>query len=175
MASVCVLYTGGTIGCDGSPLLPMSCPRLAALVDSLPGLAGGSVAGYPGLTYTIECMEPPLDSANMTPLHWVQIAQSIARSYASYDAFVVLHGTDTMAFTASALSFMLPGLDKPVVLTGSQRPLSYTFSDALSNLIGAIVIAGVAHPIPEVCVYFGSLLLRGNRSTKVHANHFVAF
>jgi L-asparaginase len=174
MASVCVLYTGGTIGCEGDPLSPMACGAFTGLVESMPGLSGGGVAQYQGLTYAIRCVDPPLDSCDMTPSNWVQIARLIVLNYAKYDGFVVLHGTDTLAFTASALSFMLPGLSKPVVLTGSQLPLNHTLSDALANLTGAIVMAGTA-PVPEVCVYFGSQLLRGNRSAKVNANQFAAF
>lgn len=109
MVNVCVLYTGGTIGCYGEPLAPMACDDFTALVESMPGLTGGSVARQPGLAYTLECVHPALDSCEMTPLNWVQIALRIVANYAKYDGFVVLHGTDTMAFTASALSFMLPG------------------------------------------------------------------
>jgi len=181
MASVYVLYTGGTIGCEqtSSGLSPMPEPQFAALVASMPGLENGQVASY-DISYTIDQFNVDgaatiLDSSNMSPSDWVNIAIQIAANYDAYDGFVVLHGTDTMAFTASALSFLLPGLSKPVILTGSQIPLQFTLTDALPNLVGAIVLAGTQPDIPEVCLYFDSLLLRGNRSAKVNANQFAAF
>ncbi|MGU7774406.1 asparaginase domain-containing protein [Burkholderia sp. MR1-5-21] len=174
MSNVYVLYTGGTIGCDGSPLAPMPGPKFRALIESMPGLEGGQVAGYPGLAYTVAWFDTPLDSSNMTPSDWIAIAQSLAAVYGDYDGFVVLHGTDTMAFSAAAMSFLLPGLAKPVVFTGSQVPLAMTLNDALTNLVGAIVLAGTTR-IPESLLYFDSLLLRGNRSVKVNANQFAAF
>ncbi|WDD93600.1 asparaginase domain-containing protein [Burkholderia sp. FERM BP-3421] len=174
MSHVYVLYTGGTIGCIGTPLAPMPGPQFQALIESMPGLAGGEVAGYPDLSYTVAWFDTPLDSSNMTPADWITIAQSLAEVYDDYDGFVVLHGTDTMAFSAAATSFLLQGLAKPVVFTGSQVPLATTLNDALTNLIGAIVIAGTTG-IPESLLYFDSLLLRGNRSVKVNANQFAAF
>lgn len=174
MASVYILYTGGTIGCIGSPLAPMSGPDFQNLVASMPGLGGGAVAGYPGLTYAIDWFAQPLDSSNMTPSDWITIAQRLMSVYSQFDGFVVLHGTDTMAFSAAALSFLLPGLSKPVIFTGSQVPLAMTLNDALPNLVGAIVLAGTTG-IPESLLYFDSLLLRGNRSGKVNANQFAAF
>lgn len=183
MSKVYVLYTGGTIGCMRTPdgLAPMDAPAFAALVNTMPGLADGKVAEYPGLTYEIHPFVSNgqtriLDSSNMVPQDWVDVADQIAANYAAYDGFVVLHGTDTMAFTASALSFLLDGLTKPVVLTGSQVPLSFTLNDALPNLAGALTLAGgINGVVPEVCVYFDSLLLRGNRSVKADANGFAAF
>jgi L-asparaginase len=174
MSNVYVLYTGGTIGCVGDPLAPMPGPSFAQLVASMPGLANGAVTGYAGLTYTVDWTPEPLDSSNMSPSDWVAIAQQLAGSYAAYDGFVVLHGTDTMSFTASALSFLFQGLSKPVILTGSQLPLANTLNDALPNLVASIVLAGTTE-IPEVCLYFDSLLLRGNRSVKVNANQFAGF
>lgn len=179
--SVYVLYTGGTIGCEGTPLAPMSGTQFAALVNQQAGLANNQVSGYtnPTISFTIQEFQvggvtQTLDSSNMNPADWVNIASQLAANYDAYDGFVVLHGTDTMAFTASALSFLLPGLSKPVILTGSQLPLSFTLNDALPNLVGAIVLAATQE-IPEVCLYFDSLLLRGNRSVKVNANQFAAF
>lgn len=180
-SSVYVLYTGGTIGCQNTQqgLSPMSGDQFAQLVAAMPGLAGGQVAGYP-VAYTVEQLAVDgvpriLDSSNMTPQDWVSIAVQIADNYDDHDGFVVLHGTDTMAFTASALSFLLQGLSKPVVLTGSQLPLGFTLNDALPNLVGAIVLAGTQPQVPEVCLYFDSLLLRGNRAVKANANQFAAF
>lgn len=118
--------------------------------------------------------EPLLDSANMTPREWIRIAHDIEAHYDDYDGFVVLHGTDTMAYTASALSFMLENLGKSVILTGAQIPLMELRSDARENLIGALFIAANFR-IPEVCLYFGGKLLRGNRAVKVSASGFEAF
>ena len=110
------------------------------------------------------------DSSDMSPEVWVSIAEIIEKNYENYRGFVVLHGTDTMAFTASALSFMLKNLDKPVVLTGSQVPLQFPRSDALQNLITSIQIAGNdlygVKLVPEVCIFFRDTLMRGNRSRK---------
>ena len=124
--------------------------------------------------YDICEYDPLLDSSNMTPQDWLKIADDIAGRYDQYDGFVVLHGTDTMAYTASALPFMLQGLQKPVIITGAQIPLCEVRNDARENLITAMMIA--AHfKIPEVCLCFGSKLLRGNRSIKFDADGFDAF
>ena len=125
-------------------------------------------------SYTIHDYEPLLDSSNMTPVEWVKIANDIADHYRDYDGFVVLHGTDTMAYTASALPFMLQGLGKPVIITGSQIPLCEIRNDARENLITSLMLAA-SYDIPEVCLYFGGKLLRGCRSTKVSADGFAAF
>lgn len=122
----------------------------------------------------------PVDSSDMNPQLWGRIVETIAGHYDSYDGFVVLHGTDTMAFTASALSFMLENLTKPVILTGSQLPLTRLRTDGRENLITSIEIAAAAHPdgrpcVPEVCIYFSGKLLRGNRSTKINSEGFNAF
>lgn len=118
--------------------------------------------------------DPLLDSSNMTVEQWGHIGEVIARNYDNYDGFVVLHGTDTMSYTASALSFMLENLGKPVILTGSQIPLCQIRSDGRDNIISSMIIAaqGVAQ---EVCLYFAGKLLRGNRSTKISADQLVAF
>lgn len=118
--------------------------------------------------------EPLLDSSRMTVKEWNKIGRQIADNYGAYDGFVVLHGTDTMAYTASAMSFMFRGLNKPVILTGSQIPLCETRSDGRDNLITSLVIAG-SGKVHEVCVYFGGLLLRGNRTTKYSADGMQAF
>jgi L-asparaginase len=124
--------------------------------------------------FTIHEYDPLLDSANMTPREWLNIARDIAGNYKQYDGFVVLHGTDTMAYTASALPFLLRGLAKPVIITGSQIPLCEVRNDARENLITSLLIAS-NYAIPEVCLYFGGKLLRGCRSVKVSANGFAAF
>jgi L-asparaginase len=123
---------------------------------------------------TLHEYAPLLDSANMTPAQWVKIARDIADHYDDFDGFVVLHGTDTMAYTASALPFMLKGLGKPVIVTGSQIPLCEVRNDGRENLITSLLIAAT-HDIPEVCLYFGAKLLRGCRAVKVSADGFAAF
>lgn len=172
--NVYIAYTGGTIGmketADG--LQPVS-GNLQQLMDNMAEL---QAEGMP--KYFINEYEPLLDSSNMTPDEWIKIAEDIRDHYGSqeqeYDAFVVLHGTDTMAFTASALSFMLENLGKPVIVTGSQLPLCKPRNDARMNLITTLQICQEM-VIPEVCIYFSGELLRGCRSTKAHADHFKAF
>jgi L-asparaginase len=124
--------------------------------------------------------DPLIDSSDVEPSLWQALAGLIGERYDDYDGFVVLHGTDTMSFTASALSFMLDGLEKPVVLTGSQLPIGRPRTDGKENLVSAVEIASAkdadGHAIvPEVCVYFDARLLRGNRTTKVNAENFDAF
>lgn len=123
---------------------------------------------------------PPIDSSDMTPRLWAQLVRIISENYDRYDGYVILHGTDTMAFTASALSFMLENLTKPVILTGSQLPIGQLRTDGKENLITSIEIASakndMGYPkVPEVCIYFSGKLLRGNRSTKINADGFNAF
>ncbi len=122
---------------------------------------------------------PPIDSSNMTPAIWIEIAETIRNNYHSYDGFVILHGTDTMAYTASALSYMLEELDKPVIMTGSQLPIGILRTDGKENLITAIQIAAAKKDgkaiVPEVCIYFSSKLFRGNRTTKEDSQQFSAF
>ncbi len=127
-------------------------------------------------TYTFN---PIIDSSNMNPFYWVQIAEVIEKNYEAYDGFVLLHGSDTMAYTASALSFMLQNLNKPVILTGSQLPLGMVRSDGRENFITAIELAADKEDetpvVPEVCIYFENKLYRGNRTHKSSAEHFGAF
>src|SRR5438477_1261632 len=145
-----------------------------------PGYLQQQMAAMPDLRnpsmppFTIREYTPLLDSSNMTPREWVAIARDIATNYRGYDGFVVLHGTDTMAYTASALPFMLRVLGKPVVITGSQIPLCEVRNDARENLITSLLIAA-KYDIPEVCLYFGGKLLRGCRAVKVSASGFAAF
>jgi L-asparaginase len=145
-----------------------------------PGVLTDSLAFMPELRrddmplHAIEALEPLLDSADMTPRDWVRIAQAIVERDAEFDGFVVLHGTDTMTHTASALSFLLTGLRKPVVLTGAQLSLLNPRSDGREHIVTSLIIAGTL-PIPEVSIYFASRLLRGNRAQKVHSADFVAF
>ena len=167
---VYIVYTGGTIGmqptADGYAPAP---GYLAAQLRAMPELRDAAMPDY-----AIHEYDPLLDSANMAPADWLKIAQDIAAHYDDYDGFIVLHGTDTMAYTASALPFMLHGLAKPVILTGSQLPLWEVRNDARENLITVMLIAA-GYPIPEVCLYFGDKLLRGCRAVKVNAVGFEAF
>jgi L-asparaginase len=167
---VCILYTGGTIGMRETPDGYAPAPGyLSAQMQALPEFQ------HPALPdYDIQEFEPLLDSANMTPQDWLKIARSVQAVYTRYDGFVVLHGTDTMAYTASALAFLLEGLGKPVILTGSQIPVGRVRSDAVDNLVTALLIAS-SYPIPEVCLYFGGKLMRGCRATKVNASDMEAF
>ncbi len=183
--SVLVIYTGGTFGMVYEPQAGQLVPfDFDQVVDRLPELRR--------LTFDITLLTLPaiIDSSNMKPAVWVELAQIIQDNYQHYDSFVILHGTDTMAYTASALSFILVGLNKPVILTGAQLPIGVARSDARENFITALEIAaavdaaavdsvgtqeGFRPVVPEVCVYFNSLLLRGNRSTKRESVQFNAF
>ncbi len=132
-----------------------------------------------GFEVEVHAFNPPMDSSNMHPEIWVELAGIIGARYAEYDGFVILHGSDTMAFTASALSFLLENLGKPVVLTGSQLPIGEIRTDAKENIITALEIAaarkGGRALVPEVCIYFDYQLFRGNRSKKYNAEKFEAF
>lgn len=167
--SIALIYTGGTIGMTRTPngYAPMT--DFPALLKDRLDRAGASLPPY-----ALSAFERPIDSANATPADWLAIAREIAARYHAHDGFVVLHGTDTMAFTASALSFMLQGLRKPVILTGAQIPLEEARSDALQNVIGALQLAATGE-LSEVAIYFGQHLLRGNRSTKLDAEALTAF
>jgi len=167
---VYIIYTGGTIGMQPTAEGYAPAPGyLAAQLAAMPELCDAAMPDY-----TIHEYDPLLDSANMTPVDWLKIARDIEAHYDAYDGFIVLHGTDTMAYTASALPFMLDGLAKPVILTGSQLPLWEVRNDARENLITVMQIAA-NYAIPEVCLYFGDKLLRGCRAVKVNAVGFEAF
>lgn len=170
MKRVCIIYTGGTIGMGRteSGYAPDELYLRGALSD-IARLASPELPAFDLVQY-----DPLLDSSNVALEEWIQVARDIKKHYDYYDGFVILHGTDTMAYTASALSFMLDGLSKPVILTGSQIPLAELRNDARDNLITALMIAG-HYAIPEVCLYFGGFLYRGNRATKVNADDLVAF
>ncbi|KAF9967986.1 hypothetical protein BGZ73_000295, partial [Actinomortierella ambigua] len=147
--------------------LPRSIGKIPSLITP-PSLYGKRIR------YSILEYDPLLDSCNVTMKEWARIAGDIEANYELYDAFIVLHGTDTMAYTASALSFMLEDLGKTVIITGSQVPITEVRNDAVENLLGALTIAG-HFVIPEVCLYFSNKLLRGNRSSKMDAVDFNAF
>jgi len=195
-SKVLVLYTGGTIGMvrnSAGVLVPQPNAmesRIRKIVtmhdedysrlrfgngdcDALP-LVLPPVPGKKRVIYTISEYQPLLDSSNMTMDDWIQVAKDIRRNYEQFDGFVILHGTDTLAYTSSALSFMLENLGKPVIVTGSQIPAFETRSDGRENLVGALIIAG-NFCIPEVVVFFNHKLLRGNRTIKMSANDLHAF
>ena len=165
-----IAYTGGTIGMQRSQHGYI--PQPGFMADCLAGMPEFHRTEMPD--YEIHEYEPLIDSSDMTPADWQRIAEDIRDHYDDYDGFVVLHGTDTMSFTASALSFMLEGLGKPVIITGSQIPLAELRSDGQQNLLNALFLAA-NYPIHEVALYFNNQLFRGNRSTKVHADGFHAF
>ncbi|MTI28049.1 asparaginase, partial [Fulvivirga kasyanovii] len=171
--SILIIYTGGTLGMvhdEKGALIPFDFSSILNHVPSLRQLE---------LNLTVISFEEPIDSSNIGPDDWVKIGQIIFENYNDFHGFVVLHGTDTMAFTASALSFMLENLGKPVIFTGAQLPISSLRSDARENLITALEIASSKSEgrplVPEVCIYFDYVLLRGNRSKKVQSLHFDAF
>jgi L-asparaginase len=172
--SILIIYTGGTIGMvhddNTGSLIPIDFRHLS---DHVPELRK---FGYE--LHAIS-FEPVNDSSNIDPSVWVKIAEIIEKGYDDFDGFVILHGTDTMAYTASALSFMLENLAKPVILTGSQLPIGLLRTDGRENLITAIEIAAAMEngkpAVPEVCIFFDNKLTRGNRTTKMSAEHFDAF
>lgn len=172
--NILIIYTGGTIGmvrdkATGS-LHPLNGDEL---YDQIP------ILGKFDYHIDFYSFNPLLDSSNMNPQHWVELVTVIGQNYEKYDGFVVLHGSDTMAYTASALSFMLENLNKPVILTGSQLPLGIIRSDGHENLVTAIEIAAARQDdtpmVPEVAVYFENKLFRGNRTFKFNAENFSAF
>ncbi len=171
--SVLLIYTGGTIGMvdngNGS-LEPFNFNHLLENVPELKRL---------GFNISTIQFDPPIDSSEITPESWYELVRIISDNYPYFDGFVILHGTDTMAYTASALSFMLENLNKPVILTGSQLPIGMLRTDGQENLITAIEIAAAkenGNPIvPEVCIFFENHLMRGNRTSKINAENFNAF
>jgi lysophospholipase len=182
-ARVLIIYTGGTIGMKRTdrgyaPVQGWFASALHGLSqfqdpDQPPGTTPLTALGR-RISYDVLEYEPLLDSTNMQPRDWVRIAEDIAARYDDYDAFIVLHGTDTMAWTAAALSFMLVNLSKTVILTGSQIPLVEIRNDALDNLLGALMLAA-HYQIPEVGLFFHGRLMRGNRTRKVDAAGLDAF
>ena len=172
--SILLIYTGGTIGMmkdfETGALKAFDFKKLLQKIPEIKQL---------DCSIKTISFEKPIDSSNMNPEKWIQIASIIEHNYTSFDGFVVLHGSDTMSYSASALSFMLENLNKPVVFTGSQLPIGDLRTDAKENLITAIQIASLQQKgkavINEVCLYFEYKLYRGNRTTKINAEHFNAF
>jgi L-asparaginase len=173
-ASILIIYTGGTIGMvldeERQHLVPFN---FSQITDKVPEL---NQFNY---LLTVVSLEPAIDSSNVGVSDWLLLANLIEEQYHDYDGFVVLHGTDTMAYSASALSYLLENLQKPVIFTGAQVPIGMIRTDARENLITALQIAATKangkSMVPEVCVYFHNLLLRGNRAKKVESSHFDAF
>ena len=168
--SVLILYTGGTIGmCRTRKGYDIKPGYLEDIVSKVPQLQHPDLPKYIFKEYT-----PLLDSSNMQPSHWIQIAKDIYDNYSKYDGFIVLHGTDTLAYTASALSFMLRNLTKPVICTGAQIPIGDLRTDGARHIIDSLLIIK-QFSLPEVCVYFHNMLLRGNRAQKVDSQSMKAF
>jgi L-asparaginase len=165
-----IAYTGGTIGMK--PSENGYIPQKQHLTDAIMKVPDFHREEMP--EFTINEYDPLIDSSNMSPSDWQHIANDIKKNYDDYDGFVVLHGTDTMAYTSSALSFMLENLGKPVIVTGSQIPFSQLRSDGKENLLNSLYIAA-NFPINEVGLYFNNKLFRGNRSIKAYADGFNAF
>ncbi|HSD06329.1 asparaginase [Flavobacterium sp.] len=171
---ILLIYTGGTIGMRKDfETGALKAFNFSKLLHSIPELQ------------LLDCeidtfsFENPIDSSDMNPEHWADMARTIEKNYLDFDGFVVLHGSDTMSYSASALSFMFENLSKPIIFTGSQLPIGDLRTDAKENLITAIQIASLqengAPLIKEVCLYFEYKLYRGNRTTKINAEHFRAF
>ena len=174
-ASILLIYTGGTIGMKEDPVLQALTPfDFSQILDEVPEL--GKFA------YKIDTctFDPLIDSSDVEPSHWVALVDLINEKYDDYDGFVILHGTDTMAYSASTLSFMIEGLTKPVIFTGSQLPIGTPRTDGKENLISSVEIAAAKDDdghalVPEVCICFDNVLIRGNRSRKFNSDNFRAF
>lgn len=174
-SSILIIYTGGTIGMKENPKTGSLSPfDFSQILQEVPELRkfSSKIDSY--------TFEPPIDSSDIEPSIWVKIAELIQEKYERYDGFIILHGTDTMAYSASMLSFMLDHLSKTVVFTGSQLPIGLLRTDGKENLISAVEIASAKNIhsraiVPEVCIFFDSQLLRGNRATKVNSSSFDAF
>ena len=174
-ASILLIYTGGTIGMKEDPVLQALTPfDFSQILDEVPEL--GKFA-YKIDSYTFD---PIIDSSDVEPSLWISLVSLIEDKYDKYDGFVILHGTDTMAYSASTLSFMIEGLTKPVIFTGSQLPIGTPRTDGKENLISAVEIAAAKDEeghalVPEVCICFDNVLIRGNRSRKFNSDNFRAF
>lgn len=174
-SSILLIYTGGTIGMKEDPSVQALKPfDFNQILEEVPELAKFA---YRIDSYTFD---PLIDSSDVEPSHWIALAELIEKEYDKYDGFVILHGTDTMAYSASALSFMIEGLTKPVIFTGSQLPIGAPRTDGKENLISSVEIAAAkdadGHAIvPEVCICFDNMLMRGNRTTKINSDNFRAF
>ena len=174
-AAILLIYTGGTIGMKEDPSIQALRPfNFSQILKEVPEL--GKYA-YRIDSYTFD---PLIDSSDVEPSLWLALADLIEEKYDAYDGFVILHGTDTMAYSASALSFIIEGLTKPVIFTGSQLPIGVPRTDGKENLISSVEIAAAKDEdghavVPEVCIYFDNVLMRGNRASKINSDNFRAF
>ena len=174
-SSILLIYTGGTIGMKVDPALQALTPfDFSQILEEVPELRK--------FAYRIDSwtFDPLIDSSDVEPSLWISLAELIEEKYDEYDGFVILHGTDTMAYSASALSFMIENLSKPVIFTGSQLPIGMPRTDGKENLISAVEIAAAKDPdghalVPEVCICFDNILMRGNRTCKMNSDNFRAF
>ena len=174
-SSILLIYTGGTIGMKVDPTLQALTPfDFKQILEEVPELRK--------FAYRIDSwtFDPLIDSSDVEPSLWIALAGLIEEKYEDYDGFVILHGTDTMAYSASALSFMIENLSKPVIFTGSQLPIGMPRTDGKENLISAVEIAGAKDAeghalVPEVCICFDNILMRGNRTCKMNSDNFRAF
>lgn len=174
-SAILLIYTGGTIGMKEDPILQALTPfDFSQILEEVPELSK--------FAYRIDShtFDPLIDSSDVEPSLWIELAALIEDKYDEYDGFVILHGTDTMAYSASALSFMIEGLTKPVIFTGSQLPIGTPRTDGKENLISAVEIAAAKDPdghalVPEVCICFDNILMRGNRTSKMNSDNFRAF
>ncbi|ALD21241.1 asparaginase [Hymenobacter sp. DG25A] len=174
-ASLLLIYTGGTIGMAYNRRGEMVPMEFSSMLRLMPELHQFNVR------LTVHSLAHPIDSSNIAPSDWLTLVGLIEQSYEAYDGFVILHGTDTMAYSASAMSFLLENLTKPVIFTGAQLPVGKVRTDARKNLLTALEFAAARDPhtgrarVPEVCIFFHNVLLRGNRAKKVESGHFNAF
>ena len=172
-SSILIIYTGGTIGMEHDSSGSLVALNFNQIVNRVPSLKNLDIK------LTVISFSLPIDSSNVTSSEWQELGNIIHENHHHYDGFVILHGTDTMSFTASALSFMLNGINKPVIFTGAQLPISAIRSDARANLVTALEIASAKKDgiplVPEVCIYFDYQLIRGNRSFKKRSSQFAAF
>lgn len=174
-SAILLIYTGGTIGMKEDPILQALTPfDFSQILEEVPEL---SKFAYRIDSYTFN---PLIDSSDVEPSLWIALTELIEEKYDEYDGFVILHGTDTMAYSASVLSFMMEGLTKPVIFTGSQLPIGTPRTDGKENLISAVEIAAAkdheGHAlVPEVCICFDNILMRGNRTCKMNSDNFRAF
>ena len=174
-SSILLIYTGGTIGMKLDPTLQALTPfDFNQILEEVPELRK--------FAYRIDSwtFDPLIDSSDVEPSLWISLAELIEEKYEEYDGFVILHGTDTMAYSASALSFMIENLSKPVIFTGSQLPIGMPRTDGKENLISAVEIAAAKDAeghalVPEVCICFDNILMRGNRTCKMNSDNFRAF
>ncbi|MEY2923742.1 MAG: hypothetical protein RLZZ337_282 [Bacteroidota bacterium] len=178
--NVFILYTGGTFGMKSLGNQGLEPSTWQEIIDYLPAIKNQTYFNFfSEIHFTFETLEPVVDSSDMNPQIWERIAERIYQNYNQNDGFIIIHGTDTLAYTASALSFMFENLAKPIVLTGAQLPIFHPRTDGIVNLSNAIYIAGYKSfdlpCIPEVCICFNDDLLRGNRAVKTSTNDFEGF